>query len=130
MPSTSRHDGLSVIEALIAAALIASSLVGLAHLIAIGAQRARARWHSAEALAAAQSKLEELRSVAWSFAPDGSRLSAGVLSPSPSTSLDEDTAGYVDYLDGFGKIVPPVGGEAAPDYVRRWSIAPFGDGDL
>ena len=117
-----------MIEVLIAAALVASTLVGLAHLVALGAQRAQASRYSAGALAAAQSKLEELRGASWAYAPDGTRLSAGVLVPSPA-SLDEDTVGYVDYLDAFGQSVPATGGEAAPDYVRRWSITPFAAGD-
>ncbi len=126
----SRRDGFSVIEVLIAATLVASTLVGLAHLVAVGAQRALASRYSAGALAAAQSKLEELRAAAWTYAADGTRQSASVLAPSPPGSLDEDTSGYVDYLDGFGQSVPPVGGETAPDYVRRWSITPLSAGDL
>lgn len=125
-----RRDGFSVIEVLIAATLVASTLVGLAHLVAVGAQRALASRHSAGALAAAQSKLEELRAASWTYAADGTRQSASVLAPSPPGSLDEDTSGYVDYLDGFGQSVPPAGGETAPDYVRRWSITPLAAGDL
>ena len=48
------------------------------------------------------------------------------LQPSPSTSLDESTAGYVDYLDAAGRWVgtgttPPAG----TAFVRRWSIQPL-----
>ena len=45
----SRRDGFSVIEVLIAAALVASTLVGLAHLVAVGAQRSVASRYSAGA---------------------------------------------------------------------------------
>lgn len=125
-----RRDGFSVIEVLVAAALVASTLVGLAHLIAVGAQRSLASRHSAGALTAALSKLEELRAVSWTYAADGGRISSNALAPSPSDSLDRDAAGYVDYLDAFGELVPPSGGDAAPDFVRRWSIAPLAVGDL
>ena len=126
----SRRDGFSVIEVLIAAALVASTLVGLAHLVAVGAQRSIATRYSAGALTSANSKLEELRAAPWTYAPDGSRISSSALSTSPADSLLQDTAGYVDYLDGFGETVPIAGGEVAPEFVRRWSIAPLAVGDL
>jgi type II secretory pathway pseudopilin PulG len=130
MHSSSRCGGFSVIEALIAAALVASALVGLAHLVALGAERARASRYSAGALAAAQSKLEELRGAALAYDADGTRLNAAVLSPSPPASLNEDTAGYVDFLDAFGQNVSSEPGDVVTDYVRRWSVTPFAAGDL
>jgi hypothetical protein len=125
-----RREGFSVIEVLIAATLVASTLVGLAHLVAVGAERALASRHSAGALAAAQSKLEELRAATWTYASDGTRQSASVLEPSPPDSLDQDTTGFVDYLDGFGHNVPPAAAEGAPEYVRRWSVTSLAAGDL
>ena len=86
MELCSRRDGFSVIEVLIAATLVASTLVGLAHLVAVGAQRALASRHSAGALADAQSKLEDLRAASWTYAADGTRQSASVLAPSPSAT--------------------------------------------
>jgi hypothetical protein len=58
-------------------------------------------------------KLEELRSLSYAD-----------LDASPSSSLDEDTPGYVDYLD---QSATP---SRAPGlYVRRWAIEPAGPGD-
>ena len=48
------------------------------------------------------------------------------LNPSPSTALDQNTPGYVDYLDTFGNYA---GTGATPpgnaEYIRRWSIQPL-----
>jgi hypothetical protein len=48
------------------------------------------------------------------------------LNPSPSDSLEQNTAGFVDFLDGNGVWVgsgstPP----ATAVYIRRWSIQPL-----
>jgi hypothetical protein len=48
------------------------------------------------------------------------------LSPSPPGTLSGNTAGYVDYLDQFGRILG--GGETMPAgavYTRRWAIDPL-----
>ena len=48
------------------------------------------------------------------------------LSRSPSNSLTSNVAGYVDYVDQFGRIIG--GGTTVPAaavYVRRWSIEPL-----
>jgi|SRR5687767_7804628 hypothetical protein len=124
LPSPS---GFSLIEALIASVLVASALVGLAHLIVVGAQQALNSRRAASALTLAQSKLEHLRRVPWTYAPDGSRVSSTDLTESPALSLDEDAAGYVDYLDAFGEGVRP-GSDAVPEYVRRWAILPLQPG--
>jgi len=48
------------------------------------------------------------------------------LNPSPSDSLEQNTTGFVDFLDGNGAWVgtgstPP----ASAVYIRRWSIVPL-----
>lgn len=119
--------GFSLIEALIASVLVASALVGLAHLIVIGAQQALNSRRATSALTIAQSKLEHLRRVPWTYAPDGARVSSIDLTESPPQSLEDDSAGYVEYLDAFGEVVRP-GGEVLPEYVRRWAIVPLASG--
>ena len=75
------------------------------------------------ALVLAQSKLEELRALPWRFAPDGTRVSSGALSPSPGNSLTVDQVGWVDALDRFGA---SSGVRQPQTYRRRWSIAQWG----
>jgi hypothetical protein len=90
----------------------------------------------------AEQKLEQLRGLTWGFdlAGQGLPLSdtttnltvtppthdGSGLNPSPSEALEENTAGFVDFLDGGGNWVgtgstPP----ASAVYIRRWSIQPL-----
>ena len=119
-----------MIEVLVAASLVATTLVGLAHLVTVGAQRSLASRRSAGALAAAHGKLEELRAVPWTYASDGGRVNGIALATSPPDSLDRDSVGFVDYLDAFGETVPATGSDQEAEYVRRWSINQLATGDL
>jgi hypothetical protein len=90
----------------------------------------------------ATQKMEQLRGL--TFAYDASGLGLPVtdtttnltlctpdatgqgLNPSPSDSLEENRAGFVDYLDGRGSCIgtgttPPAGAV----FTRRWSIKPL-----
>ena len=90
----------------------------------------------------AEQKLEELRGLTWGFDLEGQGLplsdtttnlavyppahNGSGLNPSPSDSLEENTAGFVDFVDGGGTWVgtgttPP----ASAVYIRRWSIQPL-----
>jgi type II secretory pathway pseudopilin PulG len=121
--------GFSLVEALIASLLIASAIAGLAQLVAIAARQSLATRQAASALTLAQSKLEQLRRAAWTYDAAGVRLSSAMLLPSPPQSLSEDTGGYVDFADVFGRVIAP-SAEVA-HFARRWAIAPLeaSDGD-
>lgn len=121
----SASRGFSLIEALVAASLMGTAIVTLAHLVALGTHQTIASRRVLTATVAAQSKLEQLRALSWTYAPDGGRLSDTDLSPSPTRSLLEDIAGYVDHLDEFGTTMPPAGDDVNPQYVRRWAISPL-----
>ncbi|MGH9174488.1 MAG: type IV pilus modification PilV family protein, partial [Vicinamibacterales bacterium] len=121
--------GFSVVEALVASCLVASAIVGLAHLVAIGAEQSLASRRATSALTIAQSKLEQLRRVEFAYAGDGSRVTSTALALSPLQSLQADTPGHVDHADAFGEIVSPLG-PIAPDFSRRWAVlALSGDPD-
>ncbi|HSF99876.1 MAG TPA: hypothetical protein VLA20_02055, partial [Vicinamibacterales bacterium] len=90
----------------------------------------------------ASQKLEQLRSLTWGFDEAGTGLpvsdtttnlgqdpptgNGSGLNPSPPGTLNQNIAGYVDYLDARGRWV---GTGAAPPatatYIRRWSIEPL-----
>lgn len=121
-------DGFSLIEALIATLLIASAVVGLAHLVAVAAEQSQTSRRATSALTVAQTKLEQLRRASWTYAQDGSRISSPRLTSSPAESLREDSAGYVDFVDAFGEIVAPES-SVVPSFARRWSVAPLDASD-
>jgi hypothetical protein len=86
--------------------------------------------------------MEQIRALTWGFDAEGNGLpisdtstnlavypstaTGSGLNPSASDSLEENTAGFVDFLDadgtwvGTGTTVP-----AAAVYIRRWSITPL-----
>jgi hypothetical protein len=132
-------DGFSLVEVLVATGLLATALVTLAQLFALSTSTNLTARHVSYTTVLAQQKLEELRALAWGYDSDGlptSDISSNTatgepdggtgLSPSPDTSLQENTDGYVDYVDGFGQKLG--GGVDVPTdavYIRRWSISPL-----
>ena len=136
----SSDRGASLLEALIAVAVVTTVCAGLAQLLMWSR---RAAWTSgAQSLAVvfAAQKLEQLRSLAWSIDLDRAVLSdewtdtgtdpfgeGGTgLQPSPPGTLDANTSGFVDYLDAAG--VWQGTGARPPRtafFVRRWAIKAF-----
>ena len=120
------QSGMSLVEVIVATALVAVASVGAAHLLV---WTGRALWASGAettAIAAAQEKMEDLQSAAWQFDGSGNRLSGSALATSPLNALFENFDGYVDYLDDRGHAVgtgtqPP----ASAAYVRRWAVRPL-----
>ena len=113
------QHGFSLIEALIATAVLTTGVGTLAQLVLVAAKSIeRARTISSASIAA-QEKLEQLRALA--SVSDG-----GEFAMSPAGALDENTAGFCDFLDRYGQ--PLEGDTTAPPntvFVRRWSAEPI-----
>jgi len=99
--------GFSLIEVLIATAIVVGGMAMLAPLFLLSGDANRVGAGASIALLAAQQKLEELRA-----GPDATA--------SPPGALAADTAGYVDYLDAGGAPLSASGGAAM--FIRRWSV--------
>jgi hypothetical protein len=129
-----------LVETIVATGLLATAVVALAQLLAIGTQSNATARNGTLATILAQQKMEQLRGLAWGFDVTGLPLSdistntsvtpesaTGTgLQPSPHDTLARSTDGYVDYLDADGRLLG--GGSAVPlgtVYVRRWSIQPL-----
>jgi prepilin-type N-terminal cleavage/methylation domain-containing protein len=140
-PSSRSDAGFSLIEVLIATLLMATALTTLAQLFALSSRSNMGARNTTYTATLAQQKLEELRALTWGFDTQGlpisdtstdtsvspETLAGGTgLAPSPAGSLANNTGGYVDYVDQFGK---KLGGGANPPantvYVRRWSVEPL-----
>jgi len=134
--------GFSLAEVLVATGIMVTALVSLAQLFALSTQSNTVARDTTFSTVLAEQKLEQLRALTWGFDSIGLPLTdtttntavtpetpAGGtgLSPSPATALQENTPGYVDYLDRWGAIIG--GGVAVPPagtvYIRRWSIEPL-----
>lgn len=111
-------SGFSLVEAVIAAGVLAVALVGLAQLIVISTHVTMAAGALTTSTVMAQQKMEQLEAVAWDDP---------ALEPGPPATLDEDTPGYVEYLDAEGRLLGDAGPPTSTVFVRRWSIARVSD---
>ena len=134
--------GFSLIEVLVSMGLLTVVSLSVAQLFALSTQSNRTARGLTSTTALAEQKMEQLRSLMWGFATDGTGLplsdtstnlsvtpaaaTGSGLNPSPSGSLDRNTPGFVDFLDEAGTwlgtgTTPPAGAV----YIRRWSITPL-----
>lgn len=133
--------GFSLIETIVATAILAVALTSVAQLFAISIKANAVARNGGMTMILAVQKMEQLRSLTWGY--DGSGLpisdlttdssvspeqpAAGKgLSPSPADALRQSTNGYVDHVDSNGNLlgggtIPPAG----TAYLRRWSIEPL-----
>ena len=121
MLSTTHDRGFTLLETVVATGILITALAGLVHLLALSVRFTRESGDAAVALVAAQDKLEALRALQYGFDDSGAAVTDARLQPSPSSSLDADTAPYVDWLDGSGA---PTGGDGAV-LARRWRVTPI-----
>jgi Tfp pilus assembly protein PilV len=98
MHVVARERGASLVEALVATLIVSTGVVTMAQLLSIATATNLAARRGTVAAIVAEQKLEELRTLPFEY-----------LQTSPSTTLEQNTDGYVDYV-GI--------------YTRRWSIEP------
>ena len=140
--SFSSQRGFSLVEVVVSMGLLTTISLGVAQLFAASTRANQVARHQTSAVAMAEQKMEQIRSLSWGFDLQGQGLpvtdtttnlavyphtndGAG-LNPSPTDALLRNRAGYVDYLDRTGAWVGT--GEAVPgnaEYIRRWSILPL-----
>ena len=138
----SSSRGFSLIEVVISMGLLTAVSLGVAQLFALTTRANLIAKGQTSTTAMAEQKLEQLRGLTWGFDLEGQGLplsdtttnlavyppahNGSGLNPSPSDSLEENTPGFVDFVDGSGTWVgtgttPP----ASAVYIRRWSIQPL-----
>lgn len=126
---------------MLATTLLATALVAVAQLFAIATRSNIGSRNTTYAAVLAQQKLEELKSLTWGFDQNGLPISdistdttktpetpnGGTgLRPSPSSALQENTSGWVDYIDQFGqKLGTGLNPPQDAVYQRRWSVSPL-----
>jgi prepilin-type N-terminal cleavage/methylation domain-containing protein len=126
-PTVCSQGGFTLIEVLVAAAIVATGISVLAALFIVAIVVNRTARTTTFATVLAQQKMEQLRGLTWGFDVLGgpasdlttdvsivpfTRGGAG-LSPSPPDTLTHNTAGYVDYVDGAGNWIGT--GASVPD---------------
>ena len=139
--NSNSNAGFSLIETLVATALLATAIVSTAHMFGLATRSNLAAQRSTFATTLAAEKMEQLKGLAWGFDEIGlpindytsntavdppTPIGGTGLSQSPDDALASNVDGYVDYLDRHGNSLG--GGTAIPNgtlYVRRWSIEPL-----
>lgn len=133
--------GFSLVEVIVAAAVLVTGLVSVAQLFAMSTDANRAARRASQSAIVAQQKIEQLRALTWGFDPFGlpqSDFTTNIavtpanpgsgtgLNPSPAGTLDNNTPGFVDYLGPYGEWVG-TGSAHAPGtvFIRRWAVDPL-----
>jgi len=127
-----RQDGFTLLEVLMAFAVLSVGVGTLAQLSILAIRAADDARRASVASVAADQKLETLRALSWGYDDFGVAVQDAALEVSPGDSLTRNSDGYFDYLDAGGRAVDE-GGEGADDvraFVRRWSIQPLPDHSL
>ena len=136
------NSGFSLVEVLISMGILTAVSLGVAQLFAVSSRANLVARGQTSTTAMAEQKMEQLRALTWGFdtagqglpvsdtstnlAVDPTSATGQGLNPSPAKTLDQNTVGFVDYLDAFGTHVGS--GPTPPDgavYIRRWSIQPL-----
>ena len=134
--------GFSLVEVLVAMGILTTVSLGVAQLFAVSTRANLTAKGQTSTTVLAEQKMEQLRGLTWGYDSNGQGLpvsdtstnlavfpvtaTGSGLNPSPSDTLDQNRAGYVDFLNAHGAYVGT--GTAVPagaSYIRRWSIEPL-----
>jgi prepilin-type N-terminal cleavage/methylation domain-containing protein len=135
-------SGFSLVEVLISMGLLTVVSLGVAQLFALSTRANLMAKGQTSTTALAEQKMEQLRGLTWGYdtlgqglpvsdtstnlAVDPPTANGAGLNPSPSDTLNANTAGYVDFLDANGTYVGTgVSVPASASYIRRWSVQPM-----
>src|SRR5690242_9283163 len=102
MTACASPRGFTLVETLVATGILVTALAGVAQLFMLSSQLTQQANTAGAALSAAQDKLENLIASAFDYDAGGNRITDPALELSPSTSLDEDIAPYVDWINASG----------------------------
>ena len=129
--------GFSLIEVLVALALLCVAVLGVLQLVALAISATNSARVQSLTVSLAASRLEQLRLLTFEYDDTGAaatdlstNLSSATPAPggnglTPGGAIDSSIGGYVDHLDRVGQWAG--NGTAAPAsaaFTRRWAITP------
>lgn len=125
-------QGFTLIEAVIALAVLGIATLGVAGVFALGAQTAHSQAELSQAVVVCQSKMEQLRSLAFNDTTSdttqtGPPYPATGTGLAPGGSTTQAVSGYGDEVDATGSNVTQ---SAQASFSRWWQISQNGGGDL
>ena len=137
----SGEAGTTLVEVLIATLILATGILTMSQMFLTSTMTNRGARNDTFSTVLAEQKIEQLRALAWGFDVQGLPVSdfssdtsvepmttdGGTgLQPSPGSTLQTNTTGYVDHVSPTGQIVG--NGVLAPGaaaFTRRWSVEPL-----
>ena len=105
-----RDNGFSLLEAIVASAILIAGILSLAQLVAASSRATAASGVRSLAAVLVVDKMEQLRALRWTVDDAGAPVSDPQLATSPADALERDVPGYVD---------------APAGWTRRWSVQPL-----
>lgn len=139
--SFNSSHGFSLVEVVVSMGLMTAISLGVAQLFAASTKANLVAREQTSTTALAAQKMEQIRSLTWGFDLQGLGLpltdvttnlanyphtaDGNGLNPSPANSLDQNVAGYFDFLDANGAWVGTGTSPGNAMFVRRWAIVPL-----
>ena len=120
----STHDGFTLLETVVATGVLVTALAGIAQLVALSVRSTRDAGSQAAALVVAQDKIERLRSLQYGYGPLGEPLTDPGIVHTAAQSLEQDTAGAVDFVTDQGEVVDVNATPHGAIFTRRWRVTP------
>lgn len=134
-----RQRGFTLVEVLIATALLGVGALVTGQLLSLATYAVRDARVQTSTASLAVSRMEQLRGLNWTYDGNGNpdsdystnlatsvptRSGTGLL-PSPTGALEDNATGFADFLDAHGEWIA-AGVQVPPRavFVRRWSIEP------
>ena len=114
--------GATLIEALVAGALLLTLATGTATLITLARKLSSRAEQLMTGTALAAARLQSLRSVPWTYGIDGSANEVAALATSGVDTLGRNTTGFFELASESGEA--GIVGARAPAFAVRWAIGP------
>lgn len=127
MNSTHGERGATLVEAIVAGALLVTLVTGAASLILLGHRLGVRAEQSMAATSLAMARLQVLRAIPWDYDVSGAAPEVPALAYAPSDALDRNVPGYWEVTDESGRVVGTPGSAAAA-FVIRWALWPVAAG--
>jgi prepilin-type N-terminal cleavage/methylation domain-containing protein len=135
----SNEDGFTLLEAIVAIAVLSAGICSLAQLAAVASETNQRAQDLTQASFMARDKLAQLSALAWTVDGAGNALSdvdsntavqpeesSGGTGLAPGGDVGANVPGYCDFLDADRNLMPIGGGPpSGATFTRRWSIEPL-----
>ena len=127
--SIANEDGFTLLDALVATAILVTVTTGVAGLLTWSTRAVAAAGTQTTAVWLAQQKLEQLAALEWSVNEAGLARSDDSTSVAGSAA-DVNTPEYTDFVAADGSWRGDARPRAGAAFVRRWSVVPLGSDPL